>query len=267
MGTPRDLTTRPLPPGQVATTLRRFGLPRFARVRPHLPERPVVTVTGAVRHPTQFPLDDLLDPRRRRAQRADLHCVTTWTAQDLRWEGVPFGGVHEFLAAHVDVHPAVRWVTVTGLDGYRACLRIDDILADEVLLADRLADAPLDLDHGAPLRLVAPAHYGYKSVKHVCAIEYRRDYDPGSARWAAHPRGRVAHEERSAYLPGLLWRPVWRALLPRVRQRYDRTTQDDRLECNERGHSRIRGAGTEVESTIGSGRWSSLSTWHGSGPR
>ncbi|WP_233600840.1 MULTISPECIES: hypothetical protein [Micromonospora] len=52
-------------------------------------------------------------------------------------------------------------------------------------------------------------------------IEYRRDYDPGSARWAAHPRGRVAQEERSKYLPGTAWRLIWRALLPNVRHRYD----------------------------------------------
>ncbi|MFD0202890.1 MULTISPECIES: molybdopterin-dependent oxidoreductase [Saccharothrix] len=210
-----------LPPGQAATALRRFGLPQFARVRPEPPDCPVVTVTGAVARPTQVRLDDLLGPRERRALRADLHCVTTWSARDLHWEGVPFRDVHAALTAEVGVSGRAGWVVFTGLDGYRACLRLDDALADDVLLADRLDEAPLGVDHGAPVRLVAPAHYGYKNVKHVCAIEYHRDYDPGSAKWAAHPRGRVVREERSRFLPGRLWRPIWRALLPRVRQRYE----------------------------------------------
>jgi DMSO/TMAO reductase YedYZ molybdopterin-dependent catalytic subunit len=129
---------------------------------------------------------------------ADLHCVTTWTATGLHWSGVRFADVHQWLTSLVDLHPAVAWVTFSGLDGYRSCLRLDDALG--ALLVDRLGDAPLPAAHGAPLRLVAPAHYGYKSVKHLYAIEYRRAYDPGSAGWLAHRRGRVAYEERSPLL-------------------------------------------------------------------
>jgi DMSO/TMAO reductase YedYZ molybdopterin-dependent catalytic subunit len=75
-------------------------------------------------------------------------------------------------------------------------------------VADTVEGAPLPLDHGAPLRPIAPGLYGYKSVKHLCAIEYRRTYDPGSAGWLAHRRGRVALEERSPLLPGWVWRQV-----------------------------------------------------------
>jgi DMSO/TMAO reductase YedYZ molybdopterin-dependent catalytic subunit len=213
--------TPPLPPGQVPAPLRRFGLPRFARVRPQEPTGSVVTVTGFVERPVQRPLGDLLSAHPRQALRADLHCVTTWSARDLNWEGVRFRAVHESLADDVGVARTAAWVTFVGVDGYRSCLRLDDALADDVLLADRLDGAALTADHGAPARLVAPAHYGYKSVKHVCAIEYSPAFDPGSAKWAAHPRGRVAREERSRYLPGPLWRPIWRALLPGVRHRYD----------------------------------------------
>jgi DMSO/TMAO reductase YedYZ molybdopterin-dependent catalytic subunit len=194
-----------LPAGQTTAPLRRFGLPVFAAVRPNIPARPTVTVTGAVRHPTQLEV-------------ADLHCVTAWTATGLHWSGVRFAEVHQRLASLVNLHPAVAWVTFSGLDGYRSCLRLDDALG--ALLVDRLGDAPLPADHGAPLRLVAPAHYGYKSVKHLYAIEYRRAYDPGSAGWLAHRRARVAHEERSPLLPGWVWRQVWRRIQPAVRRRY-----------------------------------------------
>jgi hypothetical protein len=51
-----------LPAGQTAAPLRRFGLPVFAAVRPNIPARPTVTVTGAVRHPTQLEVSTCSPP-------------------------------------------------------------------------------------------------------------------------------------------------------------------------------------------------------------
>lgn len=41
----------------------------------------------------------------------------------------------------------------------------EDMLAKDVLLADTLNGELFDLRNGGPLSLVAPGHYGYKSVK------------------------------------------------------------------------------------------------------
>ena len=73
------------------------------------------------------------------------------------------------------------------------------------------------LEHGAPLRVVAPALYGYKNPKHICGIEFLADYRRSLAerQTLAHPRGRVAHEERGRFLPGWVYRHVYRALIPR----------------------------------------------------
>jgi len=46
-----DPTPGRLPPGQVAAALCRSGLPQFARRRPKAPDRPIITVTGAVARP------------------------------------------------------------------------------------------------------------------------------------------------------------------------------------------------------------------------
>ncbi|MFC7546483.1 molybdopterin-dependent oxidoreductase [Plantactinospora sp. GCM10030261] len=211
-----------LPTGQRIAPLRRFGLPWFAPMVPAPPALPTITVGGTVRRPTQLTVPEVMRLADRATLRADLHCVTTWTATGLCWGGVPFAAVLAYLTELVRPHRDVRWVTLTGLDGYRACLRLDDATAPDVLLADTLDGAPLDLAAGAPVRLVAPEHYGYKSVRHVAAIDFRTRYDSGSAGWLAHPRARVAREERSRGLPGVLWRPVWRWSQPRVRRRYDR---------------------------------------------
>ena len=209
-----------LPPGQFPAEHRPFGLPQFGPVAPRPPVEAVVIVTGAVRYPTQISVSELATLPARTDQVADLHCVTTWSALSLSWSGVPFADAHAHLDARVQLRPSTRWVAFTGLDGYTAILRLDDALDPTVLLADTLDGAPLDVDQGAPLRLIAPAHYGYKSVKHLCLIEYRTTYDAGSAGWKGHPRGRVAFEERSRYLPGKVWRPVWRAFLPTARTVY-----------------------------------------------
>ncbi len=127
-----------VPPGQHVEALERFGLPAFARRQVRVPDRPVLTVTGEVRHPTQLDLLDLIAELRRLEQRSDLHCVTTWSALDLDWSGVRFADVARRIADAVRPHPRAAWVTATGLDGFDACLALEDALADDVLLADRL---------------------------------------------------------------------------------------------------------------------------------
>lgn len=210
----------PLPPGQRPADLQRFGLPEFARRQVNPPARPVLTITGAVRYPGQFDLAELLDGLPRRDQRSDLHCVTTWSARDLAWSGVRFEDLAARIAERVQPHPRAEWLMISGLDGYRSCLFLPDLLADDVLLADHLHGTPLSAAHGAPVRLVAPRQYGYKSVKHLATLDYHRTYTAGSAGAKEHPRGRVDHEERSRLLPGLVWRRIWSAALPAVRREY-----------------------------------------------
>jgi DMSO/TMAO reductase YedYZ molybdopterin-dependent catalytic subunit len=206
-----------LPPGQRETDdFPRFGLPAYATRLPQPPENPAIAVGGLVEAPGEVGLEDLgALPRVER--RSDLHCVTTWSRRGIEWGGWRFRDVWEgLLVPRARPHPEARWLMFKGLDGYRAILSLEDALADEVLLADRLAGRELPLEHGAPLRLVAPAHYGYKSIKHLCAIELRRDPGKPHPLSREHPRARVALEERGASLPGWLLRRVYRALRPAI---------------------------------------------------
>jgi DMSO/TMAO reductase YedYZ molybdopterin-dependent catalytic subunit len=109
-----------------------------------------------------------------------------------------------------------RLVVLRCQDGYRTALPLADLLAPDVLIADRLNDQPLTVEHGAPVRLVAPAHYGYKSAKHLDRIELRADdlgYRPLLPRFLDHPRARAALEERGQYVPGLLLRYLFRPFI------------------------------------------------------
>ena len=205
-----------LPPGQFAgKAFVRFGLGRFLGKAVAHDGPPRLELRGLVEQPGAIISD--LSALARVTQVSDFHCVTTWSVFGQQWQGVRFA---EFCAALARPLPDAGTVVFHGLDGYRCAMQLADLLADGVLLADTLADAPLGLAHGGPLRLIAPAHYGYKNVKHITAIEFRKDRRgyrfplpyPGLM---DHPRGRVALEERAQFVPNWLLRPIYKLFVPR----------------------------------------------------
>lgn len=209
--------TQSLPRGQQAVEVfHRFGLTHFASRFPGDAMAPSLEITGRVANVMRLP--DALHGLSRVEQVRDFHCVTTWSVRALRWEGVRFADFFSHvLRPQAQPHDGATLVAVRGQDGARTALPLEDLLAPDVLLADRLNGGPLSVDHGAPLRLVAPAHYGYKSVKHLCRIEFRfpsEGYRVSGFRFMDHPRARVAMEERGRVLPGWLLRYLYRPLIP-----------------------------------------------------
>jgi DMSO/TMAO reductase YedYZ molybdopterin-dependent catalytic subunit len=215
----------PLPPGQRAVV----GLPRFGvnarRLPPTVPDDIGIEVSGELRRRVCLAPSDLLDLPRREVT-ADLHCVAGWSAIGLQWDGVRFADLFDLAVQPALAEGAeVRYVVFVGADGYRSIVALEDALADDVLIADRLDGEPLTPDHGAPARLVSPAQYAFMSTKHLCRIElYRREpvgyYSPVPAVQRTlravrpHRRARVWREERHRHLPAWLTRPVYRLLVP-----------------------------------------------------
>jgi DMSO/TMAO reductase YedYZ molybdopterin-dependent catalytic subunit len=101
-------------------------------------------------------------------QRADFHCVTTWSKLDNVWEGVSVVD----LMKRVRLKPEARYVIVHCDGGYTTNLPLEEFLDDDVILAWRHDGRDLEPDHGWPLRLVVPKLYGWKSAKWVRAIEF-----------------------------------------------------------------------------------------------
>jgi DMSO/TMAO reductase YedYZ molybdopterin-dependent catalytic subunit len=206
----------PLPPGQQERSdFPRFGLTPFRDRFPQQTERAELQVLGDVAEPID--VANVFDGLPRVEQTSDFHCVTTWTRRSLLWSGVRWRDFHE----HVVVPQArpvddAQFVVLRAQDGARTCMCLKDLMADDVLLVDRLDGQPLTIEHGAPLRLVAPAHYGYKSVKYLSRVEYRRDestFRPNSFRFMDHLRARVALEERGRAVPGWFLRYLYRPLI------------------------------------------------------
>ena len=161
-----------LPPGQYHTD-------RFPVL--HEGEVPVYDMTtwdfrvfGAVREERRFGWDEL------RALGAvdvvcDVHCVTKWSKFDTRWSGVRFRDV----LALVEPDPAADTVIAHAEGGYTANLPLAVLLDDDVLLAWGYDDAPLEPDHGGPLRLLVPKRYLWKSAKWLRGLELRVGDAPG----------------------------------------------------------------------------------------
>ena len=217
-----------LPPGQRPVDgFPRFGT-HFHRPPPAVPVDPVIEISGAVAKPLDVPLAELASLPRRELT-ADFHCVAGWSATNLHWEGVTFETFYgAVIEPSVPPGTSVTHVVFGGLDGYRSIVLLEDALADDVLIADRLDGRPLDGDHGAPARLVSPNQYGFISTKHLCRIELHTTepserYHPapliqiGLQLVKPHRRARVWQEERHRYLPAWFVRPIYHLVIPAIR--------------------------------------------------
>jgi len=223
------MNDRNLPPGQRDIgEFPRFGLTQFADRFPRQTEHVEIQIGGDVRNAVALSTEFGDLPRT--TQTSDFHCVTTWTARSLHWGGFRFSDFFEQIVVPVaQPEPNAKFVLFRCQDGYSVSLPLDDLMADGVLLADQLDEQPLTIAHGAPLRLVAPAHYGYKNAKHLKGIEFWRDareYRPAAFRFMDHPRARVDFEERGRWIPGRLLRLLYRPLVRRTIRLFEQKLND-----------------------------------------
>lgn len=149
-------------------------------------------VTGAVEHPaswnfSQFkaqPQSDFV---------TDIHCVTTWSRYDNRWQGV---STRDFLDI-VMPRPEAHFVELYSSDGYTTNLTIEDFAAEDAIIAHSWEGKPLTRDHGGPVRLVVPHLYFWKSAKWLNRIHFLDHNKPGFwERNGYHDRGDPWEEER-----------------------------------------------------------------------
>lgn len=121
-------------------------------------------LTGELGRLTAVGLDELPQV----SATGDLHCASGWSAQGLRWEGVPTSAVLDLFPPP----PGTLGVLAYAEYGYSTNVRLEDLRRPTSLLATRLDGEPLAPEHGFPVRLVVPHLYGYKSAKWFRGWEY-----------------------------------------------------------------------------------------------
>jgi len=144
-----------------------------------------VEVSGLVAKPATFAMEDLLKmfPQEDRIYR--LRCVEAWSMV-IPWQGFPLASLLKAVEPTMDA----KYVAFTTLMDseqfpgqgnvfypwpYTEGMRLDEAMNDLTLMATGLYGAPLPPQDGAPLRLVIPWKYGFKSIKAIVKIELTAD--------------------------------------------------------------------------------------------
>jgi sulfoxide reductase catalytic subunit YedY len=165
--------------------------PRLLKVRPW-----TVRVDGEVRAPRSFDIDDLLKlaPLEERVYR--LRCVEAWSAV-VPWIGYPLAE----LIRRVEPTGKAKFVEFTTLADakqmpglgasvidwpYTEGLRLDEATHPLTLLSFGLYGQVLPAQNGAPLRLVVPWKYGFKSAKSIVRIRFT-EKQPATAWQKSNP--------------------------------------------------------------------------------
>ena len=131
----------------------------------------MLEVVGLVQVPRSWSLAALKElPARTQITRHD--CVEGWSAIG-KWTGIPVGD----LMRQVEPLPNARYAVFHCADvddegiAYYESIAVADCYHPQTILAYELNSAPLDVSHGAPLRLRFERQLGYKQAKYVMKIE------------------------------------------------------------------------------------------------
>lgn len=98
----------------------------------------------------------------------DIHCVTTWSKLDTKWEGV----LVDDILADAGLTAPSDYILAHSFDGYSTNVPFGDLTGGKAMVALRYDGAPLEADHGGPARLLVPHLYFWKSAKWVNALQF-----------------------------------------------------------------------------------------------
>ena len=141
-----------------------------------------VRVSGACERPGDYPLEDILAPHALEERIYRLRCVEAWSMV-VPWVGIPLGDVLKRFAPTSNAR-FVRFQTVLRPDEmpgqrrsilawpYVEGLTIHEAMHPLAILAVGVYGRELPNQNGAPLRLVVPWKYGFKSIKSIDTIEF-----------------------------------------------------------------------------------------------
>ena len=139
-----------------------------------------IEIGGLVDRPGSYGVEDLAPDNALEERIYRLRCVEAWSMV-IPWLGVPLASVlnkagvqsgAKFVAFETVLRPdEMVGQRGRGIDWpYREGLRLDEAMHPLTILATGLYDKPMPNQNGAPIRLVVPWKYGFKSIKSVVKI-------------------------------------------------------------------------------------------------
>lgn len=141
-----------------------------------------VTIDGECKHPGTVALEDLIKPSKLVERIYRLRCVEAWSMV-IPWIGIPLADVLK----RFEPTSKAKFVAFTTLNDpkkmpgvrspildwpYREGLRMDEAMHPLTLLSVGAYGRDLMPQSGAPVRLVVPWKYGFKSIKSIVKISF-----------------------------------------------------------------------------------------------
>jgi sulfoxide reductase catalytic subunit YedY len=141
-----------------------------------------ITVGGECEKPGTYALEDLIKPFNVEERIYRLRCVETWSMV-IPWLGIPLASIIKSLqptskAKYVAFKTLHDPKQMPGQNRsvlewpYREGLRIDEAVNPLTLFAIGMYGKTMPNQNGAPIRLVIPWKYGFKSIKSIVRIDF-----------------------------------------------------------------------------------------------
>ena len=146
--------------------------PRVEPVGYVLPFTTALTEDGSVQTIAELTLDDIRGYEARQDY-ITMSCISNPVGGDListiKWTGVSM----RTLLADIDIPDSATHIKITAADGFDETIALALIEEDErVILAYEWEDQPLTVEHGFPLRIHIPNHFGMKQPKWITGMEF-----------------------------------------------------------------------------------------------
>ncbi|MGG6265963.1 molybdopterin-dependent oxidoreductase [Leptolyngbya sp. AN03gr2] len=157
-------------PDHLITPLSEFYVQSYALPSQVNADQWRLKIGGEVNQSIELTLQDILNAPQEEFY-LTMECIGNPTGGNLignaRWTGTP---VLPFLEK-AGVKPSAIEFAMKGADWYETTLPVAELLRPEVRLVHRMNGEPLTPDHGYPVRILIPGHFGQKQPKWIVGIE------------------------------------------------------------------------------------------------
>ena len=183
-----------------------------------------IEVSGLASNTGTFFLGDLIQAMGLEERTYRHRCVEAW-AMAVPWTGFPLAKLIEFFqpengATHIAMTSLANPSQMVGVRTqnwypwpYFEALRMDEAMNELTFMATGLFGKPLPKQNGAPVRLVVPWKYGYKSIKSIVKMEFTSQ-QPGTFWNTAVPEEYGFLSNVEPFIPHPRWSQEREWLLP-----------------------------------------------------
>jgi DMSO/TMAO reductase YedYZ molybdopterin-dependent catalytic subunit len=135
-------------------------------------------ITGMVQRPLALSLEDLRS-RSPASQAVTQECISNPVGGDLISTTIYTGIRLRDLLAEAGLTPGAAAVAIESFDGYYESVPMTEAQDERTLLAYAMNGEPLPREHGFPLRICIPNHYGMKQPKWIRRMDVIDHDGPG----------------------------------------------------------------------------------------